>query len=327
MKVISNRAFEHWPSWDLVYEWEDEIARSIPGTMVYKRKELKLGGKRLFKALRTKLGLDIDVLFLGECKTFFYDMSPQLGNFHAINNNQSVCIIDFYLESQKDLDRFYKAYQRAEHLYVSSKEVYDYLQKLCPQRPVEHLPLTFPDKYAICSETSFKKEYDLILQGRQNPLLLDWLHQYEKTHDITYVSRGKIEGNNFPYYTNRGDFIGYGNTREQYINLLRGSRVALYSTPGIDGDAKDGATNRFHQVTPRFLEEIGCGCNVIARYVPNSDTEYFELDKMTSRVETYQEFEIAMDKAIHTPPDMILYADYLQRHYTSEIAKILKKGL
>ena len=29
--IISERSYEHWPSFDLLYEWEDELLKNIPG--------------------------------------------------------------------------------------------------------------------------------------------------------------------------------------------------------------------------------------------------------------------------------------------------------
>ncbi len=47
--LISERAYEHWPSFDLIYEWEDELVKVIPGAKLYKNKELYISRKRVFK--------------------------------------------------------------------------------------------------------------------------------------------------------------------------------------------------------------------------------------------------------------------------------------
>ena len=181
------------------------------------------------------------------------------------------------------------------------------------------MPLTLPDKYRLNPDVPIEKTYDLVLVGRQNPVLLDWLRKYEKSHSITYVYRGEISAGEFPYYTNRGEYVGNINTREDYFSLLRKSKVAFYTTPGMDGG--DKRTNGFSQVTPRFLEELSCGCNVIARYKENSDTDFFELDKMITNVNSYNEFAMAMQQALVTTPDLRKYAEYLDKHYTSTLAK------
>lgn len=321
LTVVSLRDIEHWPSWHLVYEWEDEIVKAIPNARIYKRKEIYIAGKRLFENIRRRLGIDVSGFSLSKTPCFYYDMSPSRKNEALNKPYNNVCIIDYC--NRNHLDELYKSYSNVGHLFISSREAYDFLVESKFGLPVEHLPLTLPDKYAITPETKIDKEYDLIIQGRQSPVLLDYLDKYEKTHNVNICRRGKVEGNNFPYYDGSGKFVGMGNTREEYINLLRKSRVAFYSTSGIDGDPKKDSNNGFHQVTPRFLEEIACGCNVISRYVDNSDTDWFELGKMSTRVNSYEEFEAAMDKAIATPPDMAVYAKYLEKHYTSVIAKRL----
>ena len=158
---------------------------------------------------------------------------------------------------------------------------------------------------------------------------MDYLHRYEASHDITYIIgknylSDKKDSRN-PYVTNKGEFAGYTETREEYFALLRKSRVAFYATSGAD-DERPGC-NGFHQVTPRFLEAIASGCNVLARYIDNSDTRFFELDKMAHRVTSYEDFERALEQAIEEPPDMAAYASYLKKHCTSVIAHQLEEIL
>lgn len=311
--IVSKRAFEHWPSYDLVYEWEDEIVKVLLTADIYKQKKITIWKK----SVNCKINglFDVNRLFTWKKMCFRYDMEPVLHG--KVSSNMSICIIDFYL-NESDLSRFYKVYNNVQHLYVSSREVYDFLQSHSPQRLVEHLPLTLPDKYAISENTLIEKQYDLVMVGRQNSVLMDFLAKYMKDHKISCVIRGEITNGHFPYYTDTGEFVGYGDTRSQYIGLLRKGRVAFYSTPGMDGG--ETRTNGFNQVTPRFLEEIACGCNVIARYTKNSDTDYFELDKMCQKVDRYEDFENAMNFALNNSPNMKLYSTYLKKHYTSTIA-------
>lgn len=319
LAVISRRSYAHWHSRHLVDEWEDELVKAIPEAKLFVRKEIVFWNKCLFNHLRDKQGIDIDRLWLGDTPTFSFDMSPILINKGMNKPYNSVCIIDFFM--REGLDDFYSAYSNVKHLWVSSREVYDYLQSMGPKRQVEYMPLTLPDKYRITPETKIEKKYDVIMQGRQSKVLLEWLEQYAKTHDITYVRRGKVENNNFPYYNNRGEFVGFGNTREQYLSLLRGGRIAFYTTSGCGGDNRGKINHGFHQVTPRFLEEISCGCNVVSFYEDNSDTDFFELSRMSRRVDSYSDFEKAMDASLSSAPDMGKYSAYLERHYTSVVAK------
>lgn len=322
MLIVTNRAFQHWQSWDLVYEWEDELVKTFKGSKLYKAKEFLIGGHLNIKSIANKTGVNINRFLLLGRDAFRFSMAPDLNNNIWNLKGISTDIIDFYPKREM-LSAFYRNYSKVKNLYVSSREVYDFLLKNQPEREIKHLPLTISDKYRISNDTTFEKKYDLIMTGRPSPKLLEYLKKYEKTHPITYVYRGKIENNNFPYYTNKGEFVGYGNTRDQYLTLMKNSKIALYSTPGIN-DEKENITNGFHQVTPRFLEEIACGCHVISQYIDNSDTEYFELGNMSSKISNYIEFEQAVEEDLATDVDMKKYSDYLEKHYTSTYNKLMR---
>ena len=52
-------------------------------------------------------------------------------------------------------------------------------------------------------------------------------------------------------------------------------------------------------MTPHFLEIIACACHVIARYPSGRDgvdAQYYEFNKFSPSVETYEEFESSMDE-------------------------------
>lgn len=73
---------------------------------------------------------------------------------------------------------------------VSSREVYDFLINKGVELNIAHLPLSISDRYKISDTTRFVKKYDLVLMGRQNPVLEQYLHRYVSTHhDFVYVYR------------------------------------------------------------------------------------------------------------------------------------------
>lgn len=319
--ILSERSYEHWPSFDLVYEWEDELVKHIEGAQLYKRHDILFKGKHLLGSVERRFGIGLDRFLLAGKHQFRFDMVPYLGENKQNTNKTSVCIIDFFL-SDEQLPAFYYSYRKVDHLYISSREVYDHLMSLNPPRKIEHLPLTLPDKYLL-QEDIPAKEYDIVLVGRQNPQLQAYLDEYVKTHDIRYVTRGKIGNGHFPYFTNKGEFVGNVDTREDYFQLLRKSKIAFYSTSGTDGDRKK--TNGYSQVTPKFLEQIACGCHVISRYYDNTDTAYFDLGNMSNRVNTYEEFVDAMNKCLIEDVDIQRSREYLKRHLTSTLCSVLSR--
>lgn len=308
-RILTVRKYEKWPSFDLVYEWED----------IY-NKLLKIDFFFDHKTKLKKIPL-INNFFIPRENTFIYEMGPQT-RFHIWNRkNIFPCIIDFFLKKE-NLNNFYHEYRKNPIVLLSSKEVFEFLQSNnCPLN-IAHLPLSISDKYKIDKNTFFKKVYDLVMVGRQNPVLESYTKRYADSHpDFVYVYR-KLQGSNFMYFTSDGKMLGNINTRDQYMQLLQKSRCGLYSTPGIDGGEK--RTNGFNQVTPRFLELIACGCHIIARYKENADTDFYKLSDFSHSVETYEEFENLMDNARKKDIDMNKYVDYLSNHYTSNRAQMLK---
>lgn len=318
MYIFTQRRTQKWPSFDLVHEWEDELVNAIPSASLYFKKDITFCGKHILFMFERIIKFLVDQLFWKKQDVFYFEMQPKL-TCNLLNlSNVSVCIIDFYLKKE-ELPAFYQAYSKVKHLYVSSREVYDFLMANHPQRRIDHMPLSLPDKYSLNNNKAFHKKYDLVLVGRQNPILMEYLHEYEKSHPINYVYRGELKDGHFPYYTNQGVFVGNVDDRADYFNLLKLAKAAFYSTPGIDGDEK--RTKGFGQVTPRLLELLACGCQVLARYRTNSDTAFYELDKIASRIETYDDFKRALTDAIGKPVELGKYHSYLKSHYTSEVSK------
>lgn len=318
-KIATSRKFNHWPSWDLVYEWEDILAEKL--ALDYEYKKSWYNRKHRYIPL-------LNLLARHWSNTFCFEMTPAITG-PRLDNMKTVipCIIDFFL-TKESLPLFIKKYNNNRVVLLSSKECYDFVEDYLKHNKIQgfnigHLALSISDKYAIDKDSRFEKKYDLVLMGRQNPVLEGFLNQYKENHpDLYYVYR-ELKNGKFMYYTNRDECLGDINTREKYMTLMRSAKCGLYSTPGIDGGEK--RTNGFSQVTPRFLELIACGCHIIARYKKNSDTDYYELGNFSPSVESFEEFEQMLDKARSSEVDMEAYSSYLLKHYTSVRANQLKE--
>lgn len=248
-----------------------------------------------------------------------------------INNKHIVpCIIDFF-EKDNQLQEFYKKHSKNKILLVSSPFDYQYLkERNCPLN-IGLFAYSLSDKYAI-SDQRIEKKYDIVLTGRQDPLLYSFFVEYVKRHpDVTYVKRGESlendENKTKAYYLNGKDYIGTIETREEFMRLQAQGRATLYGVQGY----YEGFTKGFYHMTPHFLEIIACCCHVILHYPSGSkgiDAQYYEFDKFSPSVETYDEFESAMDQALSTEVDIDKYSSYLKNHYTSvrakELAELLK---
>lgn len=316
-KILTVRNIQDWPSWDLVYEWEDVLSKELKIPLLLENT------KFTNKYVRKITG--IYALRRIGCKIFAFEMGPEISpGFRNSRNYKSYypCIIDFFL-TKNEIVAFEKQYENNRVVFISSKEAYDFLKKEKCRLNICHLPLSISDKYKISSETYFEKKYDLVLMGRQNPVLSRYLTMYSQKHPDLYIAYRKMENNKFYYFTNRGEKLGDINTRAQYMQLLRLGKASLYSTPGMDDES--GRTRGYNQVTPRFLEMLACGVNPVMRYADNSDTRYFALSSFGSSINTYDEFVEALENAVKNPADMKKNALYLEKHYTSCIAEKLNE--
>jgi len=239
------------------------------------------------------------------------------------NNNRRIipCIIDFFLRTPIELKHFYRDYRRNPLVLISSREAFEFLkQNECPL-PIAHWPLSIPDKWATSNALDSPKHYDVAIVGRANPQLRKWQEEYLSAHpNVSCLRRFRV-GDSFAYRSSNDGREYPANTREDFMSIVRMSKIALYATPAMDGSKADA--NGFNQVTPRFLELVASGCHILARYPKNPDTDYFEISKFSPSIESYAQFERQMDYALSTPIDKALYASYLNGHKTSTRARQL----
>ena len=303
----------------IIYEWEDEIARELSVPVVSYPSFYRIPNRLKFHSP-----------LLGPNKDSFRFVINGRDYDEPMNSKHIIpCIIDFF-EREDQLQEFYRKHSRNKIVLVSSPFDYQYLKDHdCPLE-IGLFPYSLSDKYAIKDKRTEKK-YDIVLTGRQDPLLYSFFKQYVKTHpEVTYVKRGKDLDNDATktqaYYLNGRDCVGTVETREEFMELQAQGKVTLYGVQGY----LDGFTKGFYHMTPHFLEIIACGCHVIARYPSGADgvdARYYDFGLFSPSVETYDEFESRMDSALNTEVDIEMYSSYLKKHYTSFRAGELKKLL
>lgn len=321
LKKILSRRYNRGQNYaqPIIYEWEDEVSREL---------EIPIFSYPFFYRLINRLKLHLP--FVEPCDNTFRFVINGRDYDEPMNSKHIIpCIIDFF-EKEEQLEDFYKKHSRNKIVLVSSPFDYQYLKdKKCPIN-IGLFPYSLSDKYAITNK-KIEKKYDIVLTGRQDPLLYSFFKEYVKTHpNVTYVKRGKEldndENKTKSYYLNGKDFIGSIETREEFMKIQAQGRVTLYGVQGY----YDGFTKGFYHMTPHFLEIIACGCHVILRYpsgVDGVDAQYYEFNKFSPSVENYEQFEDAMNHALRSEVDMDMYSSYLEKHYTSIRAKELSKLL
>lgn len=316
-RILTCRKVDQRFFWQIVFEWEDVFAEKM-NIPLWQEPQISRNPHAF------RLPILGDAITLTKGNIFRYDMSS--GNYDFWNTKRVIpCIIDFITEPTK-IQEFEGAYRKHRIVLISSLEAYDILKQNNTKLNIAHLPLSLSDIYRIAPDTKIEKKYDLVLMGRQNPVLMDFLKVYVNKHpDVVYVYKPESE-KGFSYYTSRGEIVGNIVSRGQYMQLTRLAKCSLYSTQCVDGGPK--WRRGYNQVTPRFLEMIASGCHVIARYTDNPDTQFYEIDKLAPMCDCYSDFEKQMDKALNEEVDMSYYAQYMEKHYTSvrvgQLREILK---
>lgn len=316
-RIQSQRVYAHWSSFNIVYEWEDLLAKglNIPikneGNFKFKffRRFEKYGLTNLYHSFVAK----------GDLKLRFV-MQAKVEKQCVLDCNTIPVIIDFWLEDQ-DLAAFYEAYKHCPLVLVTSAEVVEYLKEhQCPL-PIEHWPLSYPDIYKMDIDKVKDKKYDFCIFGRPNPFFIRLLDEYcEKHSDFTYIHSTGTE-NNRAFVDHNGNVVLKDTGRQSYLDMISKTKISCYTTPGIDESKK--ITGRFNQVTPRLFEMLTNGCSVIGHYPDNADTRFYELKSLIPNVDNYNEFEQALDALRTKPLDFSKIASYMDKHYTSTRAKML----
>lgn len=322
--VMENETNKKRHCFDIIFEWEDIIAKAL-NCNIFFRSNFEFEYDNFSRKIYRKIHIPLYRLFdlfdkkRGNILLMFDGSTKQQDGIY--NNPRYIpCLIDYFLDENM-YSNFLRAYKNNKLVLVSSREVYEYLvRKNCPIK-VEYFPLSLPDYYK--TNEIYNKKYDLIIAGRVNPLLSDYVNRYEGEYPNLRILRRKYEDGHFKYYLSaNGEEVSVGDTREQYINLLRQSKIALYTTPGMDGTRPDA--NGWNQVTPRFLEEVAAQCHIIARFPKNPDTDWYCMDKICHNIESYDDFKNTMEEYLKKDIDIDLYNGYLEKHYTSKRVEMLK---
>jgi hypothetical protein len=326
-QIISTRGYQHQSFFDLIYEWEDTLSKIMGIPIIRESKLFDLTISKMIPfAYYLQINGQVSLCFqLGsEIITTRSRFLQDIFGLRTKNIKQVIpCIIDFW-QRENEFKIIEKIYNKNKIILITSREVYEYLKSRGCKNNYKHWALSLPDKYRITPETKYEKKYDIAIMGRQDSLLESFLSLYTERHPNLLYAYKKKENGHFNYYTNKGSFIGCADDRVGYFNIMRGAKSALYSTPGLDNNTR---ANGYNQVTPRFLELLSAGCHVLARYTDNPDTAYFELNKFSPNIQSYEQFESLLDRARVEPVDMKKHSDYLAKHYTSVRAKELENLL
>lgn len=315
MRNCHNKAFDN-----IVYEWEDELARQLNIPIVSPSK-IHYRLNKTFNLLEDKLRLRTNPTSSGPHKLLF-SMNALKRNTGQFGHGDIPAIIDYFL-NDVDTKSFIESVRNLPLVLISSKEVYEkIIASGGSSNQFKHWPLSLPDKYAPDADQSFDKTYDIVLMGRTSNIIREYVDTYLQRHPNTNILVRKVENGHFNFYDKHGHKVCDADNRESYMDIMRRSKTIPYSTPGFHDDK---STNGFSQVTPRFLEALASGCMPLICYPDNADTRYYELSLFGDSINSYEEFENRLEYTLSHPMDMSFIRNYLSKHLTSVRAQHLKE--
>ncbi|WP_346238519.1 hypothetical protein ABDK00_008280 [Niabella insulamsoli] len=314
---------------DLIYEWEDVIAESL-NIPIRSTGKTFARGMRLFDRICDRAGFSkilqaINKKIKPNSYTLIYHLYPVKSFGFKVFSDKIPYLIDF--DKNVDIDKFNQVYANCRLILVSSLNAYNMLKAAnCPLN-LAHLPLGISDKHRLWTQTNNKK-YDVIFV-RTNAIMLEYTKKYAFRHpEFNYVIRtwaGNEMYRNNVYVSNKDGILGEFSEREDYLRLLRSSKIAIYSTPGCD----EPASKFINHVTPSLFEFVVNGCKIIARYPENEETRDFELSIISPSVNSYEEFEQQISQKIGDRSEQYLTQSsaFLQKVYMSKRIQKLKEIL
>jgi hypothetical protein len=275
--IISLNKVSNSPSYQPIYEWEEVIREEMSIKLVYisrfqfflNRVERKFcNNSHYFLNNKNKRNNIAFILSLNS-SIFFRDKNI-IPIFIDVWGNE----IELLLELTKYIEVF----------FVTSFEIFNIIKEM--RGGVYYIPLSVSDKWI--NNYIPVKDIDVIQVGRKNKVLHEYMMIYiEKFKDINYIYQDIVDKKRVYISTKFGN-IGYLENRENYMNLLKRSKVSLVSSPGIDDSRK---TYGIDCITPRFYESAINYSYMLGRYNSNIETEYLGLSEVCDNVKSYEQFE------------------------------------
>lgn len=313
-RIYTKRNIESWPSWQIVYEWEDFFEKEF---------NVKLKGfSRTYNyiiqnILSNKIVRIINYL-LSIFQTQRYDlaflMNINEAKYFAGRRNFIPIIIDIW---PKDIDDFVCMFRQSEFVYVNSYEIYDILKKTQLKNSIKYMPYTISDKW-YSEKNAMNKTIDIIQIGRKNCVLHEYaLKLCEKHPHIEYVYQKQID-NELHYYSTKSKDIGVFNDRKDYMSLLQKAKISLVSSSGMDNSRDTGGVN---PVTTRFYESAINYCHMVGRYPDNTDFKLNKVSDVCSKTNSIEDFEVNILLKLAEDNVILInkYRTFIKEHLTSKI--------
>ena len=318
--ILSERNYQKWPSWAVVYEWEDIFSKELQcnieciGNSFYKRAVNILNGlfcKKGFFVKKYEYGDGIKrLIFVMEADKYY---RLPMKNVIPVFLDFPVCMIDTIIRSTSQLPVF----------FVTCKDIYDLILDRGITN-VEYIPLSVPDIYV---DDSFpEKTIDVIQFGRKDPVLHKYMLDYcNENAEVEYVYQ--TDDGTMEYYSTKRGLIGKFVKRSEYIKLIGSAKISLVSSPGCDRKRK-GRFGEIDFITPRFYESAAMYCHMLGRYTDNSEADETGIKEICKNIYDYEDFCDSINEYLgNTVWDWSKQRLFIDRNKTSVRAEYVKNIL
>jgi hypothetical protein len=329
LKIIkSNRSFETWPSWDIIHEWEDIISKDLNIPVFTDDSTLKFLRLIPIKKIRNLLCRIYIYQKTFNNDTLVFHIIPLESRFQVPKNEIPV-VLDIW--GHTDIELLNKVYAHCKLVMLTSKEVYDHVKGKV-SFPIQYFPVTLPDQYFRGSYNTeenidliHKKDIDILQIGRSNAVLDKWVKKYLEEYPSTHYVYQKVVDDRIFMHSNQLGLLFERKGRNDYFELLKRSKVSVYSSAGID-DGFDRAGG-FNALTPRLLECMSQFNYVIGRYADN--IEYAPVREYIPNCQSYDMFEEHLSRYLHEGDVEFLQwsADFLSSKLTTSWSDFLKNNI
>ena len=302
--IITFRYRSNWPTWQMVYEWEDILATilALP---------LKAIGETCMLPDPYCLPNNYDLLFL--------QLASEL-RYYAENTQLIPIVMDLWRD---DFGEFLLHAPRFQLVFVTNLQVFE---ELTPQLPnLRYLPFSLADQYF--NQPLPTKDIDIIQYGRRNPQLDQFMSHLLANHpEIHYVTTEAFDqGETIHIYSNKFGDMGESDSRRTFMNILARCKISLVSTVGMDGSR---ATGGIDPVSPRFLESMAAGCHLVGRIPDNAEFRNSGIAAQCHAITDYEGFKTTVLSLLtrHDTP-VASYLPLLQQRRTSTLIPIILSAL
>lgn len=320
--IHSKRNIESWPSWDIVYEWEDIFAKEL-NLKILRYSWVKNAFLNLVFNKRTKNFIKYKFI---QTHQKSYDLAFLMSISNAKYFYKSKKVIPIIIDVWgHEISEFIYLFRKSKIIFVTSFDVYKKLQSSTISDKVHYIPLSISDIWYKNHEY-VSRDIDVLQLGRKNIVLHDYaLKLFIENTSLNYVYQERIKGDLHYISTTKGD-LGVYNDRAKYMELLKSSKISIVSPPGIEDNKNTFGMN---PVTPRFYESAINYCHMIGRYPLNNDFTKNGIQSVCHNVDSYEDFKEQVYTLINLDNSKLRnkYENFIQEHLTTNVVKLFKEEI